>query len=158
MKTLTKTLGMTAAVALLSIPVMAGTTSNLKSSSGKAVGGLDAKHYNNQEVQGQLYIDNPFYDDKELRNDIDIDIDNPFVDDPELHNDVNWDWPEFVRPNQPVFPQIDSNKDGYLSQKEFMNGTLLENESAVFAMLDKNQSGYISKTEFNTYSKTGGKK
>lgn len=125
-------------------------TSNLKSKSGTTVGSMDEKYYVN--------VDNPFVDDPELRNDVDVDIDNPFVDDPELANDVNWNWPKQIDRTKPLFPQIDKDNNGYLSQAEFMDGTMLENESAVFAMLDKNNSGYISKNEFNTYSKTGGKK
>lgn len=107
-------------------------TSNLKTKSGTSVGSLDEKHY--------------------------VAVDNPFVDDPELANDVNWNWPDRIDRSKPLFPQIDKDNNGYLSQAEFMDGTILENESAVFAMLDKNNSGYISKGEFNTYSKTGGKK
>lgn len=128
----------------------AKSTTNLKSKSGHPVGSMDQKYY----------IDNPFYDDPEIADseDTNIDIDNPFIDDPEIANDVNWKWPEAIDRSKPLFPQIDTNNDGYLSQTEFMNGTILENESEVFVMLDKNKSESISKQEFKKYAKTGGKK
>lgn len=126
------------------------TVTNLRSASGQPVGSIDQKYYG--------HIDNPFYDDPELVNDVDYDIDNPFVDDPELANDVNWNWPERIDRSKPLFPQLDTDNSGYLSLNEFENGTIHDNEAEVFAMLDKNQSGYVSKYEFKSFDKTGGRK
>lgn len=138
----------------------ARTTTNLKTKSGQPIGSMDEKYYNNDG----FYVYNPFYDDPELKNDVDYDIDNPFVDDPELANDTNWEWPEdwawneTVDPNKPLFNQLDTNKNGMISQREFMKGTIHDNEAEVFAMLDKNQNGSISPYEIKAYSKMGGRK
>ena len=131
----------------------ARSVSNLKSKSGAPVGSMDEKYYN-----GTAYIDNPFYDDPELANDVDYDIDNPFVDDPELANDVNWEWPEHIDRNKPLFNQLDDNNDGRISQAEFQRNTIHNNEANLFAMLDKNENGTISKYELKKYEKTGGRK
>lgn len=133
-------------------PGNAGATTNLKTKSGRTVGSMDQKYY----------IDNPFYNDPELRNDVNIDIDNPFVDDPELENDVNWEWPrdltfeQQIRTDRPLFAQLDDNNNGVISQAEFQANTIHNNEAAVFGMLDKNEDGVISRYELRTYSKTGG--
>jgi Ca2+-binding EF-hand superfamily protein len=145
-------------------PGNAGTTSNLKSKSGQPVGSMDAKYYGEKTA----YIDNPFYNDPEIRakNDTNYNIDNPFVDDPEIPNDrdTNWNWPrdwtwnDNIDTNQPLFAQLDTNNNGMISQREFMAGTQHRNEAAVFAMLDKNESGSISPYEIRTYEKTGGRR
>ena len=58
--------------------------------------------------------------------------------------------------SRPLFVQLDTNEDGYISQREFMANTQHDNEAAVFAMLDKNEDEGISPFEFNRYEKTGG--
>lgn len=128
-------------------------TTNMKSKSGQPIGSMDQKYY----------IDNPFVDGPEIANseDTNINIDNPFVDDPEIPNsrDTNWNlqWPKTINRNKPIFPQVDVNNSGFISQTEFMAASNHDNEADVFAAIDRDQSGYISKTEFNTYGKMAGK-
>lgn len=149
------------------VPSNKPTTTNLKSKSGASVGSLDEKHYNHQTAYNQrtgIYVDNPFYDDPEFRNDVNIDIDNPFVDDPELKNDVNWDWPDeltfepLVDPKKPLFAQLDTNRNGYITQKEFMKNTIHDNEAEMFARLDVNNDKHITRAELQSQMKTSQRK
>ncbi len=127
------------------------TTSNLKSRSGHTVGSLDRKFFN-----GTANIDNPFVDDPELVND--INIDDPITESPAV---VKYSYESGTKTDdlsKSLFSQLDKNNDGSISQEEFQAGTMHDNEAEVFAMIDKNENNGISQYELSTYDKTGGMK
>lgn len=71
--------------------------------------------------------------------------------------DIEWKWANSIDNKKPLFPQLDGNRDGSLTESEFQSGTMLDDETQVFSQLDKDRNGSISESEFNTYANVKGR-
>ena len=127
-----KILCLTILLGIISLPAFAGTTSNLKTKSGQAVGGIDSK-YNTQSYRAvQRYAALP---------------------ESNFQWPQDWAWEKDIDTDKPLFNQLDKNQNGFISKLEFKNSVINDRELETFVFLDRNNDRQITRSELEVYTK-----